>query len=155
HPRGGGVRGHLPGLDVVLARLVGRGRGEVLHRRRRRVPHHGRQRHGGLLRRGVGGCRVELRQRIPARPGVGTALPRPSPGAQGARPRGSGRSVGPVSVAMGSAQEVRVTVQALGWRRNQRYEPWTADIASVAYWYEREPPATFPALPAWRHRWGR
>jgi hypothetical protein len=45
-------------------------------------------------------------------------------------------------------QELRVTIQALGWRRDRRYLPLSDDIASVAYWYQTLPSAPFPALPA-------
>ncbi|HUT19298.1 MAG TPA: glycoside hydrolase family 172 protein [Anaerolineae bacterium] len=44
-------------------------------------------------------------------------------------------------------QELRVTIQALGWRSYGRYLPLQDDIASVAYWYQTLPTAPFPALP--------
>jgi hypothetical protein len=44
-------------------------------------------------------------------------------------------------------RELRVTIQALGWHSDGRYLPLTDDIASVAYWYQAEPHAPFPALP--------
>jgi hypothetical protein len=44
------------------------------------------------------------------------------------------------------ADELRVTIQALGWRAEGRYLPLQDDIASVAYWYQAEPHAAFPAL---------
>ena len=44
-------------------------------------------------------------------------------------------------------RDLRVTIQALGWRADRRYLPLTDDIASVAYWYQTEPHAPFPALP--------
>ncbi len=44
--------------------------------------------------------------------------------------------------------DVRVTIQALGWLSNGRYLPLQDDIASVAYWYQAEPHAPFPKLPA-------
>lgn len=44
-------------------------------------------------------------------------------------------------------QDLRVTIQALGWRRNRRYLPLQDDIASVAYWYQTLPTAPFPTLP--------
>jgi hypothetical protein len=44
-------------------------------------------------------------------------------------------------------QDLRVTIQALGWRSKGRYLPLQDDIASVAYWYQTEPHAPFPALP--------
>ena len=43
--------------------------------------------------------------------------------------------------------ELRVTVQALGWRKDFRYLPLQDDIASVAYWYQTLPTAPFPAPP--------
>jgi len=44
-------------------------------------------------------------------------------------------------------QDLRVTIQALGWRSFKRYLPLQDDIASVAYWYQTLPTAPFPALP--------
>lgn len=44
-------------------------------------------------------------------------------------------------------QDLRVTIQALGWRSNGRYLPLQDDIASVAYWYQTLPTVPFPALP--------
>jgi hypothetical protein len=44
-------------------------------------------------------------------------------------------------------QELRVTIQALGWRSGGRYLPLQDDIASVAFWYQTLPTAPFPALP--------
>lgn len=44
-------------------------------------------------------------------------------------------------------QDLRVTIQALGWRQDRRYLPLQDDIASVAYWYQTLPTAPFPALP--------
>jgi len=44
-------------------------------------------------------------------------------------------------------RDLRVTIQALGWRTGGRYLPLQDDIASVAFWYQREPHAAFPALP--------
>jgi hypothetical protein len=44
--------------------------------------------------------------------------------------------------------DLRVTVQALGWRGDGRYLPLQDDIASVAFWYQTEPHAPFPALPS-------
>jgi hypothetical protein len=45
-------------------------------------------------------------------------------------------------------KDLRVTIQALGWRSGGRYLPLQDDIASVAYWYQKEPHAPFPALPS-------
>jgi hypothetical protein len=44
-------------------------------------------------------------------------------------------------------QDLRVTIQALGWRSGGRYLPLQDDIASTAYWYQQEPHAPFPTLP--------
>ena len=44
-------------------------------------------------------------------------------------------------------QNLRVTIQGLGWRNDGRYLPLQFDIASVAYWYQTLPAAPFPALP--------
>ena len=54
-------------------------------------------------------------------------------------------------------EELRVTIQALGWRSNSlrdnapfdewRYLPLQDDIASTAFWYQSEPHADFPPLP--------
>jgi hypothetical protein len=44
-------------------------------------------------------------------------------------------------------QDLRVTIQALGWRSDGTYLPLQDDIASVAYWYQAEPHGAFPALP--------
>jgi hypothetical protein len=44
-------------------------------------------------------------------------------------------------------RDLRVTIQALGWRRDRRYLPLQDDIASVAYWYQTLPTTPFPALP--------
>jgi hypothetical protein len=43
--------------------------------------------------------------------------------------------------------DLRVTIQALGWKSAGRYLPLRDDIASVAYWYQVEPHAPFPKLP--------
>jgi hypothetical protein len=45
-------------------------------------------------------------------------------------------------------KDMKVTMQALGWKDNGAYLPLEDDIASVAYWYQTEPHAKFPALPA-------
>jgi len=45
------------------------------------------------------------------------------------------------------SQDLRVTIQALGWRSGGRYLPLQDDIASVAYWYQTLPTAPFPQLP--------
>ncbi|MEN6407232.1 MAG: glycoside hydrolase family 172 protein [Thermoguttaceae bacterium] len=45
-------------------------------------------------------------------------------------------------------QDLRVTMQSLGWKSEHRYLHLEDDIASVAYWYQTEPHAKFPALPS-------
>ncbi len=42
--------------------------------------------------------------------------------------------------------DLKVTIQALGWRSEGRYLPLQDDIASVAFWYQTEPHAPFPKL---------
>ena len=44
-------------------------------------------------------------------------------------------------------RDIRVTIQALGWRDGGRFLPEQPDICSVAFWYQREPAAVFPVLP--------
>jgi len=44
-------------------------------------------------------------------------------------------------------KDLRVTIQALGWRSGGRYLPLQDDISSVAFWYQQEPHAPFPPLP--------
>ena len=45
-------------------------------------------------------------------------------------------------------QDLKVTIQALGWQSGGRYLPLEDDISSVAFWYQKEPHAKFPPLPA-------
>jgi hypothetical protein len=44
-------------------------------------------------------------------------------------------------------EDLRVTVQALGWRQGRTYLPLRDDIASVAYWYQSLPSRPLPPLP--------
>jgi hypothetical protein len=44
-------------------------------------------------------------------------------------------------------RDLRVTIQALGWRSGGRFLPLQDDLASVAYWYQTLPTASFPSLP--------
>ena len=44
-------------------------------------------------------------------------------------------------------KDLKVTMQALGWRSGGRYLPLQDDISSVAFWYQQEPHAKFPKLP--------
>ncbi|HVX65281.1 MAG TPA: glycoside hydrolase family 172 protein, partial [Bryobacteraceae bacterium] len=43
-------------------------------------------------------------------------------------------------------KSLRVTIQALGWWPDGKFQPLTDDIASVAYWYQSEPHRPFPAM---------
>ncbi len=47
-------------------------------------------------------------------------------------------------------KDLKVTIQDLGWHQAGRYLPQKSDIASVCFWYQAEPHAKFPAIPAWR-----
>ncbi|UCG28764.1 MAG: DUF2961 domain-containing protein [Bacteroidales bacterium] len=42
--------------------------------------------------------------------------------------------------------DLKVTIQALGWRSGGRYLPLQDDISSVAFWYQKEPHKIFPKL---------
>ena len=44
-------------------------------------------------------------------------------------------------------KNLKVTIQALGWRQDGRYLPLQDDIATVVYWYQTEPHNPFPKLP--------
>lgn len=44
-------------------------------------------------------------------------------------------------------EDLKVTIQALGWRDEGRYLPLQDDIASTAFWYQKEPHNPFPKLP--------
>jgi hypothetical protein len=44
-------------------------------------------------------------------------------------------------------KDLKVTIQALGWRSGGRYLPLQDDISSVAFWYQTEPHVPFPKLP--------
>ncbi|UCH34874.1 MAG: DUF2961 domain-containing protein, partial [Armatimonadota bacterium] len=52
-------------------------------------------------------------------------------------------------------RDLKVTIQALGWWPNAKFQPLEDDIASLAYWYQAEPHADFPQLPGIRERWPR
>jgi hypothetical protein len=43
--------------------------------------------------------------------------------------------------------DLKLTMQAIGWRDGGRYLPLQDDISSVAYWYQASPHAPFPAFP--------
>jgi hypothetical protein len=44
-------------------------------------------------------------------------------------------------------KNLRVTIQALGWWPNGKFQPLTDDISSVSYWYQTDPHKPFPPLP--------
>jgi len=56
---------------------------------------------------------------------------------------------------IGFASDLRVTIQALGWWPNGKFQPLADDLASVAYWYQAEPHGDFPPLPGLEERWPR
>ena len=43
-------------------------------------------------------------------------------------------------------KELKVTIQALGWKKNKIYQPLEDNISSVAFWYQTEPHNAFPPL---------
>jgi hypothetical protein len=52
------------------------------------------------------------------------------------------------------SRDLRVTAQQIGLGKHGLYERQD-DISSVAYWYQTEPHAEFPVLPAAEKRWPR
>ena len=49
---------------------------------------------------------------------------------------------------IGFEQDLRVTVDTIGWRRDyKKYKHTSEDVASVAFWYQAEPHGEFPPLP--------
>ena len=44
-------------------------------------------------------------------------------------------------------EDIKVTIQALGWRSGARYLPLQDDISSVAFWYQDSICKSFPTLP--------
>ncbi|MFA6929268.1 MAG: glycoside hydrolase family 172 protein [Lentisphaeria bacterium] len=48
-------------------------------------------------------------------------------------------------------QNMKVTIQALGWRDGGRFLPGMHDICSVAFWYQNIPTAPFPPFPPLDH----
>ncbi len=52
-------------------------------------------------------------------------------------------------------EDLKVTIQELGWWPNGKFQPLTDDICSTAYWYQTLPHAPFPELPAAHDRWTR
>jgi hypothetical protein len=49
--------------------------------------------------------------------------------------------------------DLRVTIQTLGWWPNWTFQPLADTISSVAYWYQREPHTPFPELAPIQLRW--
>ena len=45
-------------------------------------------------------------------------------------------------------KDLKVTIQDLGWRHDWRYNNQKSDISSTSFWYQTEPHAKFPELPA-------
>jgi len=45
-------------------------------------------------------------------------------------------------------KDLKVTIQALGWRSEGRYLPLQDDVSSVAFWYQTEPHQPFAPLPS-------
>ncbi len=154
----GSLRRHVPGLGRQQQRLVGRGRDQVLPRRRRRVPDHRGHGHRGLLlrrlqlRSGLAGARPEARgSRYQEFTTPYAGLPqviRPDGVYQSQQRFGMYRWHIPDPIRF--ERDLRVTIQALGWRthRKLQYLPLQDDIASVAFWYQTLPTAPFPALPS-------
>ncbi len=52
-------------------------------------------------------------------------------------------------------KDIKVTIQALGWWPNGKFQPLQDDIASVAYWYQIEPHTAFPEMLPVHLRWPR
>lgn len=46
--------------------------------------------------------------------------------------------------------DLKITIQDLGWRQGGRYLPQQSDISSVCFWYQADPHAKFPQLPSWQ-----
>lgn len=46
--------------------------------------------------------------------------------------------------------DIKITIQDLGWRQGGRYLPQQSDISSVCFWYQADPHAKFPQLPSWQ-----
>jgi hypothetical protein len=44
---------------------------------------------------------------------------------------------------------LKITIQDLGWHKGGRYLPQKSDISSTCFWYQAEPHAKFPKLPDW------
>lgn len=44
-------------------------------------------------------------------------------------------------------KDLQVTIQCLGWKQGGLYLPMNFEMASVAFWYQKEPHVRFPELP--------
>ena len=144
----GPIRRHLPGVGGAQPRLVGRGRDQVLHGWRQGIPDHLRHRHGGLLLR-----LLQLREpRDQEIPGV---LARPTPAwRKSSRRTRSTRSASGLACTAGTFP-IRSASRRTSRSPSRRWAGRKAgatcscedDIASVAYWYQKEPHRKFPKLP--------
>jgi hypothetical protein len=45
-------------------------------------------------------------------------------------------------------KDLKVTIQALGWKQGGLYKQLDPEMSSVAYWYQKESHADFPKLPS-------
>ena len=52
-------------------------------------------------------------------------------------------------------KDLKVTIQALGWYPNGKFQPLEDDISSVAYWYQTEPHQAHPPMPGVDARYAR
>lgn len=52
-------------------------------------------------------------------------------------------------------ENLKVTIQTLGWYPDGKFQPLSEDISSVAYWYQTEPHNKFPEIPSLEERWPR
>lgn len=52
-------------------------------------------------------------------------------------------------------EDLKVTIQALGWYPDRKFRPLNDDISSVAFWYQTEPHNKFPAFPDIYNLWSR
>jgi hypothetical protein len=52
-------------------------------------------------------------------------------------------------------KDLKVTIQDLGWYPDGTYQAGSDDIASTAFWYQKEPHADFPKFPPLIDRWPR
>jgi hypothetical protein len=52
-------------------------------------------------------------------------------------------------------KNLKVTIQALGWWPNGKFQPLTDDLSTVAYWYQTEPHKAYPAMLSREERFPR